>query len=189
MSRLRFVAVTAVGLAAFAPTASAQVAFAPQVSSFPNGVSLSATPVVSADRRYVRLTVNPQFTALEGFDTYSVPAAVSGGPGGPGAFRSMGIPGGTFSAGMDGVTGPVSSGYEPDAYSYAYTSTDASVLLSGEAGYQPRMRLAPASEIEPAARAVKRPAKRTPKKTRSLSGTKKSAAISPPSPVAPPPRR
>ncbi len=34
----------------------AQVAFAPTVSSFPNGVTLNATPVVSADRRYVRMT-------------------------------------------------------------------------------------------------------------------------------------
>ena len=36
------------------------------------------TPVVSADRRYVRMTLSPFFTAIEGFDTIQVPAAVGG---------------------------------------------------------------------------------------------------------------
>ncbi len=55
------------------------VAFVPQVQSFPNGVQLQVTPVVSADRRYVRMTLSPNFTAIEGFDTIQVPAAVGGG--------------------------------------------------------------------------------------------------------------
>ena len=46
---------------------------------FPNGVTLQVTPVVSADRRYVRMTLSPNFNALEGFDTIQVPAAVGGG--------------------------------------------------------------------------------------------------------------
>jgi len=54
------------------------VSFFPQVAQFPNGVQLQVTPVVSADRRYVRMTLAPNFTALEGFDTISVPAAVGG---------------------------------------------------------------------------------------------------------------
>jgi len=54
------------------------VAFFPQVTSFPNGVNLSVTPVVSADRRYVRMTLSPVFTVIEGFNTISVPAAVGG---------------------------------------------------------------------------------------------------------------
>jgi type II secretory pathway component GspD/PulD (secretin) len=54
------------------------VAFFPSVQSFPNGVTLMVTPVVSADRRYVRMTLSPQFTAIEGFDTIQVPAAVGG---------------------------------------------------------------------------------------------------------------
>jgi len=83
MSRLT-IGLAALGLAALlAPSAKAQaVAFQPVIGSFPNGVMMSATPVVSADRRYVRLTMNPQFTALNGFDTAVVPGAVSGGPGG-----------------------------------------------------------------------------------------------------------
>ena len=35
------------------------VAFFPQVTQFPNGVTLFVTPVVSADRRYVRMTLSP----------------------------------------------------------------------------------------------------------------------------------
>jgi type II secretory pathway component GspD/PulD (secretin) len=55
------------------------VAFQPQIQTFPSGVQLFVTPVVSADRRYVRMSLNPVFTTLEGFDNFTVPAAVGGG--------------------------------------------------------------------------------------------------------------
>ena len=46
---------------------------------------MSVAPVVSTDRRYVRLGVTPIFTGLQGFDTFPVPATVGGGGfGGPG---------------------------------------------------------------------------------------------------------
>jgi hypothetical protein len=90
------------GIVLLAPSASGQaVAFAPVIGSFPDGVTMSATPVVSADRRYVRLTMNPQFTALQGFNTYLVPAAVSGGPGGPAALGGVGFA---------GLNGPIDGG-------------------------------------------------------------------------------
>jgi type II secretory pathway component GspD/PulD (secretin) len=54
------------------------VAFFPQTAQFPSGVTLIVTPVVSADRRYVRMSLSPFFNALEGFDTIQVPAAVGG---------------------------------------------------------------------------------------------------------------
>jgi type II secretory pathway component GspD/PulD (secretin) len=54
------------------------VAFLPVPQSFPNGVTLNVTPVVSADRRYVRMTLSPFFTAIESFNQISVPAAVGG---------------------------------------------------------------------------------------------------------------
>ncbi|MBV8678456.1 MAG: hypothetical protein JO355_14940 [Planctomycetaceae bacterium] len=54
------------------------VAFLPTVASFPNGVQLLVTPVVSADRRYVRMTLAPVFTVIESFTTIQVPAAVGG---------------------------------------------------------------------------------------------------------------
>src|SRR4051812_4727114 len=110
MSPRRIVLTAALGLVSMvAPSARAQVAFQPVVGAFPNGVTMSTTPVVSADRRYVRIGVNPQFSALEGLDAFSVPAAVSGGPGGPGALRSVSV-GATFNAGMNGVGG------EPENY-------------------------------------------------------------------------
>ena len=76
--------------------AKAQVAFQPVVQSFPNGVTLGATPVVSHDRRCVRLTLNPQFTALEAFDQFAFPGgAVSGGGGvGVGGLGGLGLGGG-----------------------------------------------------------------------------------------------
>ncbi len=83
-------------LAMLGPSATAQaVAFQPGVASFPNVVSMSVAPVVSADRRYVRLGVSPYFTGLQGFDTFPVPAAVGGG-----GFGGFG--GGVGFAGMDG---------------------------------------------------------------------------------------
>ena len=67
------------------------VAFAPQVSSFPNGVTLNVTPVVSADRRYVRMTLSPTFNSLEGFDTFPAGSAAVGGSGlGGGATQIQG---------------------------------------------------------------------------------------------------
>lgn len=55
------------------------VAFQPQIQTFPSGVQLFVTPVVSADRRYVRLSLSPFFTTLDGFDNFTIPAAVGGG--------------------------------------------------------------------------------------------------------------
>lgn len=55
------------------------VAFFPQIGNIPDGVTLNVTPVVSADRRYVRMTLSPQFITFVQFDTFSVPAAVGGG--------------------------------------------------------------------------------------------------------------
>ncbi|WP_250846819.1 type II secretory pathway, component PulD [Aquisphaera insulae] len=54
------------------------VAFVPQPQPLPNGVTLGVTPVVSADRRYVRMTLSPLFNTIDGFTTIQVPAAVGG---------------------------------------------------------------------------------------------------------------
>jgi hypothetical protein len=73
------------------------VGFAPNVGQLLDGVSLSATPVVSADRRYVRLSLGPSFQTINGFMTFPVPAAVGGGGfgrGGGGAGGLGGIAGG-----------------------------------------------------------------------------------------------
>lgn len=61
------------------------VAFQPTIGQFPDGVQLFVTPVVSADRRYVRMTLSPVFTTLIDFQNFVVPAAVGGGGLGGGA--------------------------------------------------------------------------------------------------------
>ena len=68
-------------------------AFQPQVSSFPDGVQLFVTPVVSADRRYVRMSLSPIFTTFLGFDTFNVPVLVGGAGGltGGGAATANGV--------------------------------------------------------------------------------------------------
>ena len=55
------------------------VAFSPTPAAINDGVFLNVTPIVSADRRYVRMTLTPNFTTVEGFATFVVPAAVGGG--------------------------------------------------------------------------------------------------------------
>ena len=54
------------------------VAFVPTPAPLPNGVILTVTPVVSADRRYVRMTLSPIFNTIDAFTTIQVPAAVGG---------------------------------------------------------------------------------------------------------------
>jgi type II secretory pathway component GspD/PulD (secretin) len=57
------------------------VAFTPQIGFVPTGVTLTVTPVVSADRRYVRLTLSPFFNANNGFTTFSSQSGAVGGSG------------------------------------------------------------------------------------------------------------
>jgi len=54
------------------------VAFQPSVAALNNGVTLQVTPVVTADRRYVRLSLSPFFQVVNGFTSITVPAAVGG---------------------------------------------------------------------------------------------------------------
>jgi hypothetical protein len=87
------------------------VAYEPIVSPLLNGTALTATPVVSADRLYVRMTLNPYFNTVNGFSTYSAPvAAVSGG----GNLAGMGgvIGGG----GLVGPSGPMTGFSQTGTY-------------------------------------------------------------------------
>lgn len=118
---LRFAAVGVVAMAMWAwgsgQPAYGQggaVAYQPFVAPYFNGVTLDVTPVVSADRRYVRMTATPFFNTVNGFTTYSAPlAAVSGGGvvggggggGGAGGFAGMN---GTV-GGMNGAVGGMNS--------------------------------------------------------------------------------
>jgi hypothetical protein len=87
------------------PVRAQAVGFQPVVTPFPSGVTLDVTPSVSADRRYVRMSMGVTFTSLLGFDTYSVPAAVSGSGGMNGAIvglGGMGMGGGVGAGGGGG---------------------------------------------------------------------------------------
>jgi hypothetical protein len=127
---------------AAAPARAQTVAFQPVVSSFPSGVTLPVTPVVSDDRRYVRMTLAPQFTSIEGFDPFSVPAAVSGGGlgggglGGLGGLGGGGGGGGRFVAGMGGVAEPgmIPGALAAGSGASGFASPDAVAFLSGAAG-------------------------------------------------------
>jgi len=57
------------------------VAFQPQVQGITDGVQLFVTPVVTADRRYVRLTLSPFFQVIQGVDTFSFGGGAVGGGG------------------------------------------------------------------------------------------------------------
>jgi hypothetical protein len=81
------------------------VGFLPIPAPAPDGVVLPVLPVVSADRRYVRLSLTPQFFAFDSFSVVPVPAAVGGGPGGPGALGGLGGGGGAGAGGGGGGGG------------------------------------------------------------------------------------
>jgi hypothetical protein len=104
------------------------VAFTPNIGIAPTGETMTVTPVVSPDRRYVRLTVIPFFNTVNGFSTFTTPLGAVGGPvgGGAGGGGGLGgalggagglgggglggggggVGGGNFNAGMNGVIGP-----------------------------------------------------------------------------------
>jgi hypothetical protein len=79
------------------------VAFQPEVSPLFSGALVSVTPAVSADRRYVRLSLDTSFTHVNGFTPYSVPAAVSGGGGAGGIAGLNGLLGGGAAGGGGGA--------------------------------------------------------------------------------------
>jgi hypothetical protein len=116
----------------FEPVARGQaaIAYTPQVGFVPNGATLSVTPAVSADRRYVRLSVNPYFNTLNGFTTYSAPLAAVGG-GGAGGFAGMnGLIGGAGNAG-GGMGGGAPLGQTGIPYTGTYAAGDYPTAMGG----------------------------------------------------------
>lgn len=83
------------------PSAKAQVAYIPEIGFVPTGATMTVTPVVSADRRYVRIGVDAFFNNFNFFSTFSFPGAAVGG----GNFGGLGGFGGGVAAGMNGVIG------------------------------------------------------------------------------------
>jgi hypothetical protein len=117
MAVIRKSGVIVIGLAlvfawGFSSPAHAQsaIAFVPGIGLIPSGATMTVTPAVSADRRYVRLTVEPFFNSLNGFTNFNVQGAVSG-AGAFGAFGGFGGLNGVMAGvGMGGVPGGMSSG-------------------------------------------------------------------------------
>ena len=70
----------------------AGVGFAPVVALIPEGVSLTAMAVVSADRRYVRLALAPMFNSIVDVATFSFLTGVSTGGGAQGGGGQGGGP-------------------------------------------------------------------------------------------------
>ncbi len=60
------------------------VGFQPIIQVLPSGTQLQATAVVSADRRYVRISASPSFTGIGNVQTFSFASQVGGGGGGGG---------------------------------------------------------------------------------------------------------
>jgi hypothetical protein len=85
----------------FQSSAPAQaVAYEPSIGAIPSGATMTVVPAVSADRRYVRLSVNAFFNELNSLQTFSFPGGAVGG----GGFAGLG--GGVAGfGGMNGVIG------------------------------------------------------------------------------------
>lgn len=80
------------------------VGFQPIVAPFPDGISLTVSGVVSADRRYVRLSMSPFFSQIIDVQTFTnVNAGGAGGLGGGGG--GFGGGGGGFGGGGGGAGG------------------------------------------------------------------------------------
>ncbi|HVW02257.1 MAG TPA: hypothetical protein VHB77_18030 [Planctomycetaceae bacterium] len=68
-----------------------QVGYQPIISTIPEGTLMRAQSIVSADRRYVRLTVLPQFTAITDVFTFSFAGNTGTGHPGVGGGQGQGI--------------------------------------------------------------------------------------------------
>ncbi len=92
-------------LGGVASSAKAQVGFAPGIGQIPTGQTMTVTPAVTADRRYVRLTVNAFFNSLNGISTFNFPAGAVSGGGGIGGGGGFGAGGGFGGGGIGGGGG------------------------------------------------------------------------------------
>ncbi len=70
------------------------VGFQPIIITLPSGTQMVASGVVSADRRYVRISASPSFTGIGNVQTFSFAGAAGGGGGGGGGLGGGGGGGG-----------------------------------------------------------------------------------------------
>ena len=81
------------------------VGFTPQIEIINEGVSMTVTAVISADRRYVRLAVVPTFTAITDVFTFSFQSGGGGAAGAGGGGAGGGGGGGAIGVGGVGGAG------------------------------------------------------------------------------------
>jgi type II secretory pathway component GspD/PulD (secretin) len=115
------------------------VGFQPQITVLPEGVQMTVQAVLSADRRYVRLTVIPSFTAITDVQQFSFIGAAGGSTtsgtattgataGGQNAFG-----GGFGQTGFGGIGGTATSGTATSGTATSGTTTSGTTT-SGTAG-------------------------------------------------------
>jgi len=75
------------------------VGFQPVITMLPDGISLTVLAVISADRRYVRLSLSPLFSAVTRVDTFQTSSGGAGFGGGGGGGGGLGGGGGGFGGG------------------------------------------------------------------------------------------
>jgi hypothetical protein len=77
------------------------VGFMPVITTLPQGTNMSATAVVSADRRYVRVSPTPLFSTIPEVNTFNFAGATGGGGG---------LGGGGLGGGLGGLGGGLGGG-------------------------------------------------------------------------------
>jgi hypothetical protein len=177
MSGIRVILVAVGLLALFVPHARAQViAYQPVINSIPDGAILNVTPVVTADRRYVRLTVSPFFSTFDGFQNFVIPGAVTGGNGLGGGLGGLGGGlgggglggGGGVGGGGGGFRNVMNNGAPMGAFENQVASAVMGQMTGYEAPYDPSYLAAgtknpyrkPTGNLSKKSRAKKAPAKR-----------------------------
>jgi general secretion pathway protein D len=112
------------------------VGFQPQITVLPEGVQMTVQAVISADRRYVRLTVIPSFTAITDVQQFSFIGAAGGstttgsstaGGGGQNAFG-----GGFGQTGFGGIGGVAAVGVSTSGASTSGTSTSGATGIASD---------------------------------------------------------
>ena len=88
----------------------AAVGYTPIITIIPEGITLQATPVVSADRRFVRLTLVPNFSSITDVFSYTATGPNAGAGGGQGGGGQQGGQGGFGGGGGGGGGGQQGGG-------------------------------------------------------------------------------
>jgi hypothetical protein len=70
------------------------VGYRPQITTLPEGANFSTNAVISADRRYVRMSPSPTFSQVTEVNTFNFVSGDSGSQGGGGGGFGGGIGGG-----------------------------------------------------------------------------------------------